>query len=53
MSWTFIHHGISWALLQRIMGDQARIVDEKEGRRIRLTETNAADIMAKLKKTTK
>jgi hypothetical protein len=47
-SWEFLHHGISWALVQRILADQARIVDGKEKKTVRLTEKNADEIIKQL-----
>jgi hypothetical protein len=47
-SWEFLHHGISWALIQRILADQARIVDGKEKKTVRLTEKNADEIIKQL-----
>ena len=48
-SWEFLHHGISWALCQRILADQAKIVDKKDLKKTtRLTEANADEIIKKL-----
>lgn len=48
-SWQFLHHEISWALVQRILADQARIVDSKHAKKVtRLTDKNADEIIKKL-----
>ena len=50
MTWHFIHHSINYPLLQRIMSDQPRIISNDDGgRKTRLTEANAMELLAKLK----
>lgn len=49
-SWHFLNHEISWALVQRIMSDQARVVDKnKKTTRIEITEDNADSVFSMLK----
>lgn len=45
-----MNHEISWALVQRIMSDQARVVDKnKKTTRIEITEDNADSVFSMLK----
>lgn len=47
-SWQFLHHGIGWATVQRVMADQARIVDADQKKAVKLTDANASEIIKQL-----